>query len=387
MKDFYREWSLIYLIFGVATATPLYFLLFERFEFQPLKTRSIFFTYVFIAAYESFGALTLILLYFPTMPCYVFFVIDQVIVVFMIHMMAFRSLGAYVFYLAAEEALKAKTFQSRKWYVRYNPSKRPLPFILLFVFTFIPLTTPIILFLAFKDNVYDTFYSCYLNFKEVFYVYSVIALDSVFIIFIGYKILSYNDSLNIKQELIYSGCVCITGLLLEILLMETNFSIITVNTTIMLVTFLLRIIIAVFPIVKSFDEQRIILTNKNSSLSPKKRLKILFENPVNKALFKKHLQSEFSVENILFYDAVQDMKRKESKYSEEDLRKAIDFIYIKYVEPNADFQVNISSKQRKNVQNKIDVLDSTIFDAAAEEIFTLMAVDSLPRFNPENNST
>ena len=107
----------------------------------------------------------------------------------------------------------------------------------------------------------------------------------------------------------------------------------------------------------------------------------MFANPTNKALFKKHLQTEFSVENILFWDAVQDMKRKFPKFSDEGRKKAIDFIWIKYVEQNADFQVNISSVQRRKVEHKLASLEPNIFDEAADEIFNLMAVDSLPRFD------
>jgi len=103
------------------------------------------------------------------------------------------------------------------------------------------------------------------------------------------------------------------------------------------------------------------------------------QKPVAKELFKKYLMSEFSVENILFYEEVDVFKG----IADTSLipQKAKDIIAT-YILEDAERQVNISDKLKKEIDSRIasSAYTSDMFDNAQEGIIELMYLNSFYRF-------
>jgi len=123
--------------------------------------------------------------------------------------------------------------------------------------------------------------------------------------------------------------------------------------------------------------------------------------------FKKFLTKEFSVENILFYEEIEEYRSKKKAGSTDlDLVAEAQRIYAKYIITDSPFQVNLPDVIIKNLEialkelfsgnvtnsERPEVLRSmstseglqrqppTLFDRAQENIFKLMNSDSFPRY-------
>jgi len=104
-------------------------------------------------------------------------------------------------------------------------------------------------------------------------------------------------------------------------------------------------------------------------------------------LFEKHIEGEYSGENIKFYDAVAEHVAQMAKpdASADELKAATLALVSEYVVDGSPQQVNIPSHmQKKIIQWKND--DGSAADClplmlqAQTEIYTLMARDNFPRF-------
>lgn len=124
--------------------------------------------------------------------------------------------------------------------------------------------------------------------------------------------------------------------------------------------------------------------------------------------FKSFLTKEFSVENVLFYEEIEQYRGKKAsgEESEEVLVMEAQRIYAKYIIPDAPFQVNLPQNIVKDLDGSVrNILapnpelynmqpgeaevneigyvapaTPTIFDASQKEIFKLMNTDSFPRY-------
>jgi len=129
--------------------------------------------------------------------------------------------------------------------------------------------------------------------------------------------------------------------------------------------------------------------------------------------FKKFLTKEFSVENILFYEEIEEYRKKKKEGGEDlELIGEAQRIYAKYIIIDSPFQVNLPDNIVKELESKLkDIFSNagklpealagsyqprsmsdassllpnqretpTIFDKAQENIFKLMSTDSFPRY-------
>lgn len=103
------------------------------------------------------------------------------------------------------------------------------------------------------------------------------------------------------------------------------------------------------------------------------------------AEFNKHLEKEFCIESLLFWADVEAFR----VMARADMAAASEAIFDKYLRVDAPFEVNLSSKWLREfrdvlfVDGKVDVertLSATMFDGAANQMLTLMRVNSLQRF-------
>eukprot|EP00753_Platysulcus_tardus_P004214 PLAT12525.27.p1 GENE.PLAT12525.27~~PLAT12525.27.p1 ORF type:complete len:503 (+),score=215.52 PLAT12525.27:492-2000(+) len=98
-------------------------------------------------------------------------------------------------------------------------------------------------------------------------------------------------------------------------------------------------------------------------------------------MFEEHLKSEFSVENLMFYNAVESF-RVDSQLRPAESADNAAFVVKTYVTEDSPFWVNISARARNDILAAVDSgrCDVDVFHAAQAEIAALMAMDSLPRF-------
>ncbi|XP_047236981.1 regulator of G-protein signaling 3-like isoform X4 [Girardinichthys multiradiatus] len=107
-------------------------------------------------------------------------------------------------------------------------------------------------------------------------------------------------------------------------------------------------------------------------------LEALLTHQYGVAVFRHFLRSEFSEENLDFWLAVEEFKRTLSFSKMADHAKKI---YDEFISTSAARQVNVDSFVRDSTnQSLIFNVNTTSFQLAQDQIFSLMEADSYPRF-------
>ncbi|XP_042614396.1 regulator of G-protein signaling 4-like [Cyprinus carpio] len=102
----------------------------------------------------------------------------------------------------------------------------------------------------------------------------------------------------------------------------------------------------------------------------------LIKNEDGLKAFASFLQSEYSQENIEFWDACEDFKQTSVDKMNVKARK----IFERYVEVDSSSEVNLDSATRELTRKNLERCDSSCFEEAQSKIFTLMEKDSYRRF-------
>lgn len=100
--------------------------------------------------------------------------------------------------------------------------------------------------------------------------------------------------------------------------------------------------------------------------------------------FRKFLESEFSVENLDFWEAVEAYKRIKDNDTRERRAKEI---YDEYISHHAARQINLDSHKRQQIIKRMSdgsLPTKCIFNAAQRYNFNVMENDSYPRFLQSN---
>uniref|UniRef100_A0AC35TS35 RGS domain-containing protein n=1 Tax=Rhabditophanes sp. KR3021 TaxID=114890 RepID=A0AC35TS35_9BILA len=98
---------------------------------------------------------------------------------------------------------------------------------------------------------------------------------------------------------------------------------------------------------------------------------------VGQKMFADFLKSEFSDENILFYQACEELKKEKNTEKIEEKARIIYEDFISILSPK---EVSLDSRVREIINSNMHHPTSNTFDEAQSQIFTLMARDSYPRF-------
>ncbi|KAI4886269.1 hypothetical protein NFI96_010598, partial [Prochilodus magdalenae] len=93
--------------------------------------------------------------------------------------------------------------------------------------------------------------------------------------------------------------------------------------------------------------------------------------------FQEFLRSEYSEENILFWQACEEYKKIKST---PEMIIAANRIYSEFVQVEAPRQINIDSGTRTNITKNISEPNLNSFDTAQKMIYSLMTRDCYPRF-------
>lgn len=94
-------------------------------------------------------------------------------------------------------------------------------------------------------------------------------------------------------------------------------------------------------------------------------------------LFRIFLKKEFSQENILFYEACEEL---DLLVDEQEIFEKTRLIYEDYVSTLADREVSLDSVIRDEIQVRMINPSKDMFKSAREHIYNLMMRDSYPRF-------
>lgn len=110
----------------------------------------------------------------------------------------------------------------------------------------------------------------------------------------------------------------------------------------------------------------------------------ILEHPKGKAAWVEHLTSEYSLENIHFWDQVQEFQDLAAApdTSEEALKGFAQEICERFIDPAAKEQVNINSSERAEIMASTEAGTVTpgMFDSAKDTVYALMDKDSFKRF-------
>ncbi|CAI2347678.1 unnamed protein product [Caenorhabditis sp. 36 PRJEB53466] len=93
--------------------------------------------------------------------------------------------------------------------------------------------------------------------------------------------------------------------------------------------------------------------------------------------FAEFLKGEYSDENILFWQACEELKRERNPEKTEEKARIIYEDFISILSPK---EVSLDSKVREMVNQNMARPSSNTFDEAQNQIYTLMARDSYPRY-------
>eukprot|EP00808_Paulinella_micropora_P013641 g13497.t1 len=157
---------------------------------------------------------------------------------------------------------------------------------------------------------------------------------------------------------------------------------------------LVHIISLVLPAWKAHKEVHYLKNYKSDDIS----LATCLGTEVGMEAFAEFLESEFSSENLCFWRAVEQLRKRlevEEKPDWTEIMAELATMYERFLDANAAYQVNISSKQKQTAKdNLVTVLSlhqtepteiekeqvSQVFQAAQTEVFNLMEQDSFRRF-------
>lgn len=93
--------------------------------------------------------------------------------------------------------------------------------------------------------------------------------------------------------------------------------------------------------------------------------------------FAEFLKSEYSDENILFWQACEELKRERNPEKIEEKARIIYEDFISILSPK---EVSLDSRVREIINANMVRPSARIFDEAQNQIYTLMQRDSYPRF-------
>ncbi|KAM6128050.1 regulator of G-protein signaling 7 isoform 10-T10 [Rhynochetos jubatus] len=100
------------------------------------------------------------------------------------------------------------------------------------------------------------------------------------------------------------------------------------------------------------------------------------KDPVGREQFLKFLESEFSSENLRFWLAVEDLKKRPIR----EVPARVQEIWQEFLAPGAPSAINLDSKSYDKTTQNVKDPGRYTFEDAQEHIYKLMKSDSYPRF-------
>eukprot|EP01083_Nonionella_stella_P057980 151975_1 len=240
----------------------------------------------------------------------------------------------------------------------------------------------------------------------VIFYSSLVIIYAFLFVFASRKISGKKDVLFVMEELkvvAYGTLVALISTMV-LKLIPFNQEIFPVSDVVTSLTvILLMTISAVVPVYKTFDFKKIDFQPlekdavEEKRLTPEEELNLILSNEPQRESFVQHLMTEFSVENILFHDAVIVFRKRieglENKNEPNDeIWNEATNIWDSFLSDTSENEVNISHSNKTKIVESISkdrtlyAVPPDIFDAAFSEILHLMAFDSLLRYKKTRKS-
>ncbi|XP_062911667.1 regulator of G-protein signaling 7 isoform X1 [Mobula hypostoma] len=102
----------------------------------------------------------------------------------------------------------------------------------------------------------------------------------------------------------------------------------------------------------------------------------VLKDPVGREQFLKFVESEFSSENLRFWLAVLDLKKRPIR----EVPSRVQEIWLEFLAPGAPSAINVDSKSYDKTTQNVKDPGRYAFEDAQEHIYKLMKSDSYPRF-------
>jgi len=242
----------------------------------------------------------------------------------------------------------------------------------------------------------------------------------VFLLF-AYKLREVVDGFWLKPEMRLTGVlaiiVWIPWLIFNGPLVGPNNTVFPFSTLVLVIGGSICFIAStLWPLYRSLEPPVTDMDNVPEDISS---LRGLLAHKSGVASFKKFLTKEFSVENILFYEEIEEYRVKKGRgVDDEELVSEAQRLYAKYIIVDSPFQVNLPDPIVRDLEGKLKDLFSksgyegapippspvrmnsigghhrevsesllphqrdvpTLFDKSQENIFKLMSTDSFPRY-------
>ncbi|KAJ6233369.1 double hit [Anaeramoeba flamelloides] len=198
------------------------------------------------------------------------------------------------------------------------------------------------------------------------------------LIYLLIKIRKIKDPYKIKKE-IYGVVMNQIFIIVLFVINQTTGNHIRNRLLALITCFNQYLIVFGYPLYLSFvsDKKSKETINQKESIYPK-FLEII-NNKSKRIYFVKFCESDYSIENIMFYQASKAYKNSNSKKKR---KKLIQKIYKQFISPTAPLQINISSKVSKEIIKEIDngSVDADLLNAPCKEIMELMYTNTYPLF-------
>jgi len=390
----------------------------QRRDLQPIKARLptlvvgsdiiIFFFWVLILCLQR--------IYVETYPCLVNVWSGFIGIIILFNTYLWRCWVLFFTFQLTQERLEGRkkaesTFLKNRFLISH-------PFLIKFVGTLtVILNLPCALFTAGNEDLPNlTGDNCNKGWSDQVLAGYVVGYVVVFLFF-AFKLRQVVDGFKIKEELKVTGVIAIVIVIPWILF---NSVVKTINNEVFpFSTFFLILgvsaafcVSTLWPLYRSyFAPPNIEASDVPEDLTT---LQGLLSHKAGIASFKKFLTKEFSVENILFFEEIEEYRKKKKEGGDEmELIGEAQRIYAKYIIVDSPFQVNLPDNIVKDVESKLkDIFSNnagkipesptnyslqrhlsdaisllpnhqdtpTIFDKAQENIFKLMSTDSFPRY-------
>jgi len=108
----------------------------------------------------------------------------------------------------------------------------------------------------------------------------------------------------------------------------------------------------------------------------------LLATKAGRELFGSYLEKEFSSENLKFWIACEELRdvKDESKFT-----KHVEEIFKRYIDPSAIDEVSLKGSVKENLLKRRENPPTDIFEEAQSDTYSLMRMDSFPRFLSSKN--
>jgi hypothetical protein len=268
-------------------------------------------------------------------------------------------------------------------------------------FPFIPVIIWIIIRLVTMPWYLNGCIGCILYSSESRIILIIVAALGAIMFFLAYKIRYLPDPLGILREITLASLIAFLGTLFAVSIDLYNpaelhsSGVLTWSWVTCFGMFISFTLTVIMPVRNSFHIDYTVLRQRankveTTSIAAKDSQVEEFDSWLiedeKKDCFTKHLTTEFSPENIKFWDEVTTYRETYEDLSVEENRRKAGYIFRTFIEKGAPLELNIpyslsqKTKDRFHEVSDNEVYPEDLFDDALNDIYTLMARDSFARF-------